>query len=187
MHFKATFLKRFRVIRRDLKSFIFELVLPFIIIILALLLLQVSFIADFSAQTLSISTYLTDQNPVVIPIGSDNSVYANNLQSALNTKYGSNVDVQVDSTNTAVGNFDQNFLLPKKLASSKLKGGLFFLNGPTASGGDNLYEFYTLVNTRSPTSPLLLTTLASETILNQVFSKSVTIELTNDPMPRTYQ
>jgi hypothetical protein len=161
MHFKATFLKRFRVIRRDLKSFIFELILPFIIIILALMLLQVSFITDFNSRTLNVNTYLSDQNPVVIPIGSDNSAYATNLQSALNTKYGSNVNVQVDSTNTAVGNFDQNFLHPKKLASATLKGGIFFLNGPTASGGNNLYEYYTLVNTRSPTSPLFLGALAS--------------------------
>ena len=44
LHFKATFVKRLRVIRRDLKSFVFELILPFIIILLGLFLLRVSFI-----------------------------------------------------------------------------------------------------------------------------------------------
>lgn len=161
MHFKATFLKRFRVIRRDLKSFVFELVLPFIIILLALFLLRVSFVVDYNSRTLNVNTYLTDQNPVVIPVGSDNAGLRTSIQTGLNTKYSTNVDVQVDLTNSAVGTFDQNFLLPKKLTNTRLKGGLFFLNGPTVSGGNNLYEYYTLANTRSPTSALFLSTIAA--------------------------
>lgn len=52
-------MKRFRVIRRDWKSFIFELILPIIIMIFALLLMRISFITDQSAQTININTYLS--------------------------------------------------------------------------------------------------------------------------------
>lgn len=59
IHFNATFMKRFRVIRRDWKSFIFELILPIIIMIFALFLMRISFITDQSAQTININTYLS--------------------------------------------------------------------------------------------------------------------------------
>lgn len=48
-HLLATVLKRIRVIKRDMKSFIFELLLPMVIIILALLLMRISFIKDAPA------------------------------------------------------------------------------------------------------------------------------------------
>jgi hypothetical protein len=60
IHFKATFLKRLRVIFRDLKSFVFELILPFVIILLALFLLRINFIKDLNSQSLTLSTYLAD-------------------------------------------------------------------------------------------------------------------------------
>lgn len=50
IHLKATILKRLRVIKRDYKSFILELLLPMGIIILALLLMQISFIKDLPEQ-----------------------------------------------------------------------------------------------------------------------------------------
>lgn len=46
IHLKATILKRLRVIKRDYKSFVLELLLPMAIIILALLLMRISFIKD---------------------------------------------------------------------------------------------------------------------------------------------
>jgi len=52
-------MKRLRVIFRDLKSFVFELILPFVIIILALFLLRINFIKDFNSQALIPSTYNT--------------------------------------------------------------------------------------------------------------------------------
>lgn len=50
IHLRATILKRLRVIKRDYKSFILELILPMVIIILALLLMQISFIVDLPSQ-----------------------------------------------------------------------------------------------------------------------------------------
>lgn len=85
IHFWATILKRFRVIRRDLKSFLFELVLPIVIIIFALLLMQISFITDFSAQEINVNTYLGEQNPVLVPVASSDAsfAFANTMKSTM--------------------------------------------------------------------------------------------------------
>jgi ATP-binding cassette subfamily A (ABC1) protein 3 len=184
LHFKATFLKRLRVIRRDLKSFLFELVLPFIIILLGLFLLRVSFIADFGSQPITIDNYLTDHNPVVIPVGSDNSAFASSMQASISSKYGSKVSVLSDTTNTVATDFDKNFLFPIKKSQATLKGGIFFVQ---TAAGSTPYPYNTLVQTRSPTSPIFLSSLASETFMNQVLGRSVTISTYNHPMPRTYQ
>ena len=65
------------MIRRDWKSFIFELVLPIVIMIFAMLLMKISFITDLPAQTINVNTYLNEQNPVLIPIGSTDPSYTN--------------------------------------------------------------------------------------------------------------
>lgn len=52
-HFKATILKRLRVMKRDYKSFLFELILPMAIIVLALLLMRITFDDGFPIQNLS--------------------------------------------------------------------------------------------------------------------------------------
>lgn len=134
-----------------------------------------SFVTDFDARAITVNTYLSDQNPVLIPIGSDSAAHTANMQSSIATKYGASVTVDADTANTAVGNFDLLFLFPKKTAIPTLKGGVFFTNTTIPSGGNTLYEYYTLVNTKSPTSPFFLENIATETILNQVFTKSVTI------------
>ena len=53
----ATILKRIRVIKRDVKGFLFELILPIVIIILAMLLMTVSFIRDSPNQDLNYDLY----------------------------------------------------------------------------------------------------------------------------------
>ena len=50
LHLEATILKRLRVIKRDYKAFILELILPMIIVIFALLLMRISFIVDLPEQ-----------------------------------------------------------------------------------------------------------------------------------------
>lgn len=175
IHFKATFLKRLRVIRRDMKSFLFELLLPFFIILFSLFLLRISFITDFESQPLTIDTYLANQNPVVIPVGSNPTSYASTVGGDISTKYGTKVSVQEDSTDSTAATFDKNFLLPKKQAQTTLLGGLFFQQSSTASGSNTIYTYNTVANTRTPTSPLFLSTLASQTIINQQFSKAITI------------
>ena len=64
-HSKATLLKRIRVIKRDLKSFLFELILPLVIITLALLLMRVSFITDQPEQRYNMEYYTNDSSPMI--------------------------------------------------------------------------------------------------------------------------
>lgn len=54
----ATILKRLRVIRRDIKSFVFELILPMVIIVLALMLMKISFIHDLAPMDMTYDIYL---------------------------------------------------------------------------------------------------------------------------------
>jgi hypothetical protein len=79
----------------------------------------------------------------------------------LTSNYGSQISVSVDSTNTVSADFDKNFLYPKKLASKTFKGGLFFYTNTVASGSNTFYKFNTLVSTRTPSSSLFLTNLAT--------------------------
>lgn len=61
---------------------------------------------------------------------------------------------------------------------------MFFVKNSSA---DTIFPFTTLVNTRSPTSPIFLASLASENIINEVFGKNITIQTSNHPLPRTFQ
>jgi hypothetical protein len=82
------------------------------------------------------------------------------MESGLNTKYGSKVNVVKDTTSTTAVTFDQSFLLPKKTSVKFLMGGIFF-NGQTTLSGDTIYEFTTVANTKIPTSYFYLQTLAA--------------------------
>ena len=114
LHFKATFLKRLRIIRRDFKSFLFELVLPLLIILGSMFLLRISFITDLSPRTLTVGTYLGEQNPVVVPIGSNSQNFSDSIQSAINQGYNNSVNVLQNNT-IDVTQFDEQFLFPLKL------------------------------------------------------------------------
>jgi hypothetical protein len=79
LHLWATLLKRLRVIRRDYKSFILELLLPMGIIVAALYISTISFVVDLPPQTINVNTYLSEQNPLVIPIASSDNTLLNNI------------------------------------------------------------------------------------------------------------
>ena len=98
-----------------MKSFAFELILPFIIIILALFLLRVSFIRDLGAQELSLATYLTEKNPFPLPIGGDSAAVTASMNSGLSSRYGTQLNISIDTSDTTADTFDKNFLLPIKL------------------------------------------------------------------------
>ena len=84
------------------------------IIILALLLMSVSFIKDSPSRTLSLNTYASQASPLIIPIGSADQTLLGNLQTKINARYGSAITVQMDTSSTSASNFDLNFLKPKK-------------------------------------------------------------------------
>jgi hypothetical protein len=62
-----------RVIKRDYKSFILELLLPMVIIIFALLLMRISFIKDLPERELNLQNYKSKASPLVVPIGSSDA------------------------------------------------------------------------------------------------------------------
>ncbi|MFM7856536.1 MAG: hypothetical protein ACKO96_32595, partial [Flammeovirgaceae bacterium] len=96
----------------------------------------------------------------------------------MNTRYPSSISVLDDTTpaQTAV-NFDKNFLLPKKV-SRTFKGGIYFTS---AVASDASYSFRQIVHTRTPTSSLFLQTLAAQTLINSLLSKSISITVINSP------
>jgi ATP-binding cassette, subfamily A (ABC1), member 3 len=147
--------------------------------------MKISFINDLPAQYINLSTYLGEQNPLVVPVGSSNVPFLTSITNSLNTQYGSTIALNIDSTDTTSSTFDQSYLFPIKKAQSTLKGGLFFLPS-TVSGGNTLYPFYSLVVTRSPTSYFFLPCLAAQSIINSQFTKSITITVANHPLPLTY-
>jgi hypothetical protein len=106
LHFKATFLKRLRVLRKDAKSFTFELILPFVIILCALFFLKINFASDLPSQSLTVDNLLSDHNPVLLPIGSDSNAYLSSLSSTINTLYGFKVALKLDNVDTEVTSFD---------------------------------------------------------------------------------
>lgn len=160
-----------------------------IIILFAMFLLQISFISDLGAQAISPSLYTSESNPVSIPIGSDVSATATTYESTLtsNPTYGSIISVNKDTTSTTAATFDQNFLFPIKLTTPKIKGGIFFNDATTSSGlATTQYGFTTLVNTKTPTSPFVLTNIATEAIIRNIFTTpTISIKLTSHPLPRT--
>jgi hypothetical protein len=160
IHLKATILKRLRVIKRDYKSFILELLLPMGIIIMALLLMQISFIIDLPEQELTFATYAARSTPLDIPIGSPDSTLLSGIESKLNSKYGSFVSVSKDTSSATASAFDTSFLKTKKLNTKVLLGGLFY-NGILTSGADTVYAYTTLLNSKIPTSSIYLQTLGA--------------------------
>lgn len=103
----------------------------------------------------------------------------------MNTRYGSNIAVQQDTADTTLANYDLNYLFPLKKNITTFKGGIFY-DAPTTSSGKNYHRISSLVNTRGPTSFYFLQTLAAQSYINTQFGKSITIDLVNYPMPRTY-
>jgi len=106
------------------------------------------------------------------------------MSTAISGIYGSKVQVISDSSQNTVQLFDKNTLLPLRLSTKTLKGGIFFGSTPTISSGVTVYDFYTLVNTRTQESPFFLASIATEALLNNL-GHSVNIQMTNYPMPRS--
>ena len=81
--------------------------------------MQISFITDFSAQTMNVNTYLSEQNPVLVPVGSTDAgfAFANTMKTTMETKYGrSKVSALSDINNIVIADFDKKFIFPKKLS-----------------------------------------------------------------------
>lgn len=135
------------------------------IIVLALLLMTISFIVDLPEQDLSLATYAPKVSPLEIPISSADLTLLNSLEGKLTSKYGSKLRVTKDTSSSNAASFDADFLREKKKRVDFLMGGIYF-NNPSVVSGKNVYEFTTIVNTRVPTASFYLQTLAAETYIN---------------------
>jgi hypothetical protein len=106
------------------------------------------------------------------------------MGTAISNLYGSKVQVTTDSSQTTASSFDKNILLPLRLSTKTLKGGIFFDSSTTSASGATLYSYTTLVNTRTQESPFFLASIATEAILNNL-GHNVNIQVTNYPLPRS--
>lgn len=55
------------------------------------------------------------------------------------------------------------------------------------SGIATLYKYFGLVNTKSPTTMLLIPNIVAQSLINVNIANPITITVTNSPLPRTYQ
>jgi len=177
MHFTATFLKRLRIIKRDFKGFMFELLLPIIIMIFGLLIVRISFIVNLPEQSINLNTYLPTSSPVIIPIGSDSSAYLTSMASEMRTRGGSNMDISEYTTGSTPVDFDKNHLFSLKKSSKLSLGGIFYESTPTTVAGKTIYTFNSVVNSRVPTSFFYLQTLAAQSIINKDLSPTSPVSI----------
>lgn len=87
--------------------------------------MKVSFVKDQPEQVINLSTYLKEQNPVLVPIGSSNAAILTSLKNALNTNYLTKISVKDTSAHATAADFDKLFLNPFKKAQKTLKGGIY--------------------------------------------------------------
>lgn len=96
--------------------------------------------------------------------------------------YIGSLNVVQDSSQATVENFDTNIVFPQK-QGGKLKAGVFLSN----SGIPNLYKYNALINTKSPSTVLLIPNAVAQSLINTMIVTPITITATNSPLPRTYQ
>ena len=126
-HWLATILKRIRVIKRDIKSFILELILPMAIILLGMFLMRIPFIRNAPDQTLTYRTYLDEANSVRVPLSwaAANNAAFSDMQTVIESNYGPQFKVSTYENPTDV-EFDAGDLFSIKQKDIKLKGGIYF-------------------------------------------------------------
>lgn len=110
--------------------------MPLAIIVGTIFFIRANYINDSPPQSISLNTYLVEQNPVVIPIGSSNLTFLNKLKTSLKNQYGVNININADTTDTLPKNFDQQYLSPLKKTQPTLKGGIYFLPSTTVNSNN---------------------------------------------------
>lgn len=71
-----------------------------LIILLALMLMRVSFIRDFASQEYTYKTYLKEGSPVYVPIASADSALLTSLQNKMSAARGSDISIEQNIVNT---------------------------------------------------------------------------------------
>ena len=86
-----------------------------LIIVLALLLMTISFIVDLPAKEINSNLFAQDKSPVELPIGSADSTLLNSMETVLQQNYGSQLEIVKDTASTTDLAFDKDVLFPLKL------------------------------------------------------------------------
>lgn len=81
-----------------------------VIIILALLIMRVSFVTDLPPQTINLNTYLSQSSPLVVPISSSDPTLLTKIQNTLTSKYDALISVATDTTDSTSSTFDSGYL-----------------------------------------------------------------------------
>jgi hypothetical protein len=66
------------------------------------------------------------------------------------------------------------------------KGGIYFQDKSNVNNIQQ-YKYFCFVNTRSPTTPLLLPALVTQSLINLLGNKNISITPINAPFPLTYK
>lgn len=180
-HLKAILLKRIRVTYRDFKTLAFEFIFPVLIILLAMFLMRISFIKDSPEQNVNFDLFKSEGLPLTIPFGG-NDTNLSQLITQVQSQFSGSVNVLQNSTPTTVEVFDTETLFPIK-NKGQLKAGVYLSTSPAPK----MYYYYVLMNTRSPSIPLLIPNMVSQALINTIVSTPIKISVVNSPLPRTYE
>lgn len=180
-HIQALFVKRFWVTIKDIKTVAYEFIYPIVIIILAMFLMKINWIADRPAQSMDWSLF-AGEGKLQVPIAGNDTFLNASLKDQLNTDFGNYINA-VEYTSADAADFDSNVLFPRK--SKLLKGGIFV----APSTNSTSYNYYTLINTQSPITPFLFSTSMAQSIINIRKSPAnppAKIKVVNAPLPITF-
>lgn len=132
-----------------------------IIIVVAMVLMRVSFVHDVAPQNLNYLLYLSEQNPVPISISANtnDSSLLDSISSKMSLVYGTQIRVDEFIANSDII-FDQQYLFPLKSSTPKLRGAIYYQSQQTVSG-ITLLPFTSIINTKTPTSVITVQTLAA--------------------------
>ncbi|KAL4454193.1 hypothetical protein ABPG74_012150 [Tetrahymena malaccensis] len=163
-HLWALMVKRFRYFKRDSRSFVCELLLPIIMILIGFLASTTAAFNDWPNLQLTLDQY-NDFNQIYIG-GQMNNVQ-NYLQKYQNSE-------NIISSSPTVQDFN-NELFEKK--TTDLKIGLFVTsNLPTD------YQYYSFVNSINPNMAPISINMMNNAIINQILGRDIKIIVNNQPL-----
>lgn len=168
---------------RDWKTLAFEFIFPLSLILAAMFLMRISFIKDMVEQPITLNIFRKEGAlPLTIPVSGNDSVgNVSAIANQLANDFAPNVSITHGLSST-IEQFDNDTVFPLK-NGGWLKAGIFL---PTSSLTGRFTPIF-LVNTRSPSVPLLLPTMFAQSLTRLLTGSQLTITAINSPLPRTYQ
>jgi len=191
--FGALFNKRIINLLRDKKSFLLEIVVPFILVLIGLLISSVQFFVNSPGMDNKIDNFPMPQR---ILTGKDQIPSNASLDGFFLTSDTPYIEIEaydnkVDSLSIKNNLIDFNNYLfkrnnetenDKNLSKSKDFGHFLFLNLDNAQ---KKYNFVLYVNTNARFSPVIFSQFMQSKIINYASKKNITINSSTEPFPLT--